>query len=50
MLKTSVRPSVHSFVRSFVPLSLARAAMAMSANAVQVFGLLFCEYERLIVG
>jgi hypothetical protein len=46
------RPSGHSFVRSFVrsfvSLSRARAAMAMSANAPQVFGLLFCVYEFLI--
>jgi hypothetical protein len=45
----SVLPSIRSFVRSFVALSLARAAMAMSANVLQVFGLLFCVYERLNV-
>jgi hypothetical protein len=49
MFEISVRPCIRSFVRSFVRLSLARAAMAMSANALQVFGLLFCVYERLNV-
>jgi hypothetical protein len=43
MFKNFVRPLVRSFVY------LARAAMAMSGNSLQVFGLLFCVYERLNV-